>query len=101
MALPKVVSEHFTASVAANYECTREAPLNVPGFVDRNDIVYGTNLHVGIGRGKELTHAASREQETAVVIGKAHTESTLNLCYLIFACSHKALTNEMDWPPSH
>ncbi len=63
--------------------------------------VYGTNVYVGIGRGKELTHAASREQETAVVIGKAHTESALNLCYLIFACSHKALTNEMDWQPSH
>jgi hypothetical protein len=47
---------------------------------------------------KELTHAASREQ---VVIGKAHTEAALNLCYLIFACSHKALTNEMDWQPSH
>ena len=46
MALPKVVSEHFTASVAADYECTREAPLNVPGFVDRNDIVYGTNFYV-------------------------------------------------------
>ena len=25
----------------------------------------------------------------------------LNLCYLIFACSHKALTNEMDWQRSH
>jgi hypothetical protein len=30
--------------------CTREVPLNVPGFVDRNDIVYGTNLYVGIGK---------------------------------------------------
>jgi hypothetical protein len=82
LALPKVVSEHFKDSVAANYECTREAPLNVPGFVDRNDIVYGTNLYIGIGRGKELTHAASREQETAVVTGEAaHRIGTQSLLF--------------------
>ena len=101
MALPKVVSEHSRLPSLPVTSAPGKRLLNVPGFVDRNDIVYGTNLYVGIGRGKELTHAASREQETAVVIGKAHTESALNLCYLIFACSHKALTNEMDWQPSH
>jgi hypothetical protein len=44
LALPKVVSEHFAASVAANCEGTREALLNVSGFVDRDHIVYGTDL---------------------------------------------------------
>jgi hypothetical protein len=41
------------------------------------------------------------QQETAVVIGEGAYESALNLCYLIFACGHQALTNEMDWQPSH
>jgi hypothetical protein len=70
--LPKVVSEHFTASITANYECARKR-LWMSAASSTEMTSLWDQLYVGIGRGKEPTQAASREQETAVVIGKTHT----------------------------
>jgi hypothetical protein len=88
LAAPKVVSEHFTASVAADDDTSGETLLNVAGFVDRNDFIYGTKRQIRIGRWKRLAEASIREKKTAVVVGKAHTKMALDFCYLVFASGH-------------
>jgi len=87
-AVPKIVSEHFAASVATDDKTSGETLLNVSGFVDRNDLIYGTKRQLRIGRWKRLAQASHREKKTAVVVGKAHTKMALDLCYLVFASGH-------------
>ena len=88
LCVPKVICQPFATSVTADHHCAREALVNKPCHVDRNNLIYRINIDVGIGRRKKLTHRASGEKEAAVIDGEAHTEVALDFRYLSFACGH-------------